>query len=78
MLGWRHTFGSVTPTADLSFATGNDFTVEGASMARDSGVVEAGADFNIARDLAFGVTYGGQFSGPETGHSVRGTITMTF
>jgi len=78
MLGWRHAFGSVTPVADVAFATGPVFTVEGAAIARDSGVVEAGADFAIAHGIAFGATYGGQFSGPQTSHGVRGTITMTF
>jgi outer membrane autotransporter protein len=78
MLGWRHTFGDVTPGADVSFAGGSIFTVTGAPIARNAGVVEAGMDFDIVHDVAFGFTYGGQFSGRETNHSIRGAVAVTF
>jgi outer membrane autotransporter protein len=78
MLGWRHTFGDVTPNSVVSFAGGNSFTVEGAPIARDAGVVEAGADFAVRDNVTAGLTYGGQFGGGETDNGVRGTLAIAF
>jgi outer membrane autotransporter protein len=78
ILGWRHTFGDVTPSSIVSFAGSNAFTVEGAPIARDAGVVEAGMDFNLFGNITAGLTYGGQFSSRETDNSVRGTLAVTF
>ncbi len=77
-LGWRHTFGEVIPNAIVSFAGGNAFTVEGAPIARDAGVVEAGVSLNIFNNTVLGLTYGGQFSNRETDNSIRGTLAITF
>jgi outer membrane autotransporter protein len=77
-LGWRHTFGEVTPNAIVSFAGGSVFTVEGAPIARDAGVVEAGVSLNIFNNTALGLTYGGRFSNRETDNSIRGTLAVTF
>jgi outer membrane autotransporter protein len=78
MVGWRHAFGVVTPSSIVSFAGGDAFTVNGAPIARDAGVVEVGLDFAITQGAAFGITYGGQFSSEETDHGVRGTLAITF
>ena len=78
MLGWRHTFGDVTPGAIVSFAGGNAFTVEGAPIARDAAVIEAGVRANISGRAAVGLTYGGQFSGRETDNGLTGTLAVSF
>jgi outer membrane autotransporter protein len=78
MAGWRHTFGDITPSAIVSFAGSNAFTVTGASIAEDAGVVEAGLGFDLSNRAAIGLTYGGQFSDRETDHSVRGTLSVAF
>jgi outer membrane autotransporter protein len=78
MAGWRHTFGDVTPNSVVSFAGGNSFTVEGAPIARDAGVVEAGLDFAVRDNVTAGLTYGGQFSSGETDNGVRGTLAIAF
>jgi outer membrane autotransporter protein len=68
----------VTPSSTVSFAGGDAFTVNGAPIARDAGVVETGLDFTISQGATFGVTYGGQFSSEETDHSIRGTLAIAF
>jgi outer membrane autotransporter protein len=78
MLGWRHTFGDVTPNSVVSFAGGNSFTIEGAPIARDAAVVEAGVHTNVSDRTAVSLTYGGQFSGRETDNGVRGTLAIAF
>jgi outer membrane autotransporter protein len=78
MVGWRHTFGTVTPSATVAFAGGNAFTVTGAPIARDAGVVEAGISTNVTEAAAINLTYGGQFGGRESNNGVRGTLAIAF
>jgi outer membrane autotransporter protein len=76
MMGWRHTFGRVLPTATASFAGSNGFTVSGAPIARDTAAVEAGMDFGLYDNITAGLTYGGQFSNRSTDQIARGTIRI--
>jgi len=78
MMGWRHTFGQVTPDAQVAFAGGSSFSVSGAPIARDAGAVEAGADLHILEDVTFGITYAGQFSGRTTDQTAWGTVRVSF
>jgi outer membrane autotransporter protein len=78
MAGWRHVFGTVMPTSQLSFAGGNVFSVSGAPIARDAAALEAGLDVAVADGLVLSLTYGGQFSGRTTDQTARGTIRASF
>ncbi len=78
MLGWRHTFGTVVPDAQVSFAGGNVFGVSGVPIARDAAALETGLDVTLEEGMTFGLTYGGQFSGRSTDQSARGTIRISF
>jgi outer membrane autotransporter protein len=78
MAGWRHTFGTVTPDAQISFAGGNVFGVTGAPIGRDAAALEAGVDVSLGDGIALGLTYGGQFSDRTTDQTARGTIRVSF
>jgi outer membrane autotransporter protein len=78
MAGWRHTFGTVTPDAEASFAGGNVFGVAGAPVGRDAAALEAGFDLNLDEGISLGLTYGGQFSDRTTDQTARGTIRVSF
>jgi fibronectin-binding autotransporter adhesin len=78
MAGWRHTFGTVTPDAQVSFAGGNVFGVSGAPIGSDAAAVEAGLDVSLDEGISFGLTYGGQFSDRTTDQTARGTIRVSF
>ena len=78
MAGWRHAFGTVTPTSTVAFAGGNSFTVSGAPIARDAMALEAGFDFAVADNISAGLTYGGQLSSRTTDQTARGTIRIAF
>jgi subtilase-type serine protease len=78
MLGWRRTFGTVVPDAQVSFAGGNPFSVSGAPIARDAAAVEAGLDVTLEEGMTLGLTYGGQFSNRTTDQTARGTIRISF
>jgi outer membrane autotransporter protein len=78
MLGWRRTFGTVTPDTQVSFAGGNVFGISGVPVARDAAAVEAGLDVTVSDGVTLGLTYGGQFSNRSTDQSARGTIRIRF
>ncbi|TAJ69136.1 MAG: autotransporter domain-containing protein [Phenylobacterium sp.] len=78
LLGWRHAFGDVVPASTHRFAGGAAFGVEGASLARDAAVLEAGADFAFGRGGTASVTYGGQFGDGVTDQRVRVDVRLTF
>lgn len=78
MLGWRHAFGDVVPTARHRFTGGAAFSVEGASLARDAAVLEAGANLAFGRGGVASITWGGQFGDGVTDQRVRVDIRLTF
>ncbi|RBL83813.1 hypothetical protein DDE05_27940 [Streptomyces cavourensis] len=63
MLGWRHVYGSTLPVASMAFDQGPAFSVTGTPIARDAARVEFGADLMTVRNLAAGLSYGGEFGG---------------
>ncbi|WP_246686004.1 autotransporter domain-containing protein [Mesorhizobium sp. B2-4-6] len=77
-LGWRHTFGDVTPLSTMAFAGGTPFSVTGVSIARDAAVVEAGLDFAVTPSATVGVSYHGQFASGVSDQSVRADFSMKF
>jgi outer membrane autotransporter protein len=77
-LGWRHAYGSRTPTSTLSFAGGGAFSTAGVPVARDAAVVEAGIDAAIAPDLKLGLSYSGQFGGGTRDQGFRASFSLAF
>lgn len=77
-LGWRHAFGSTTPSAALAFAGSAPFSVAGAPIARDAAVVEAGLSSTLGENLALGISYTGQFGSGLQSQGVRGNLSLKF
>jgi outer membrane autotransporter protein len=77
-LGWRHTFGDVTPAARLIFAGGPSFGIEGVAIARNAVVAEAGFDLKIGAGLTIGATYAGVLSADAQDHSIKGNLAYRF
>ncbi|WP_246674387.1 autotransporter domain-containing protein [Mesorhizobium sp. B4-1-1] len=77
-IGWRHTFGDVTPLSTMAFAGGTPFSVAGVPIARDAAVVEAGLDFAVTPSATVGVSYHGQFASGVSDQSVRADFSMKF
>lgn len=78
LLGWRHTFGDVTPVSTQAFSLGDDFSVAGAPIARDAAAVEAGVDARLSASTTFGVSYSGQIASDATEHSIRAAVNLGF
>jgi outer membrane autotransporter protein len=78
-LAWQHAFGTLTPTAALSFqSTGAPFSISGVPIARDAALVEAGADLQLSAQTKIGAFYAGQLATTARDHSVKGNFTWRF
>lgn len=77
-LGWRHAFGDTTPEARHGFSAGDNFTVAGVPIAKDSAVVEAGVDLRLTSSATFGLSYTGQLAGSAQDHGIRANLAIRF
>ena len=78
-LAYQHAFGNVTPAAALAFeSTGANTVITGVPLARDSALVEAGADLRINRQATLGVFYSGELAGSAQDHSINGRLVWRY
>ncbi|MCW5736004.1 MAG: autotransporter outer membrane beta-barrel domain-containing protein [Enhydrobacter sp.] len=78
-IAWQHAYGTVAPTATLSFASnGAAFTTTALPLARDSALIEAGATLRFNRQLAFEVSYLGQFGAGTQDTWLTGRFSLRF
>ncbi|MBV8111234.1 MAG: autotransporter domain-containing protein, partial [Hyphomicrobiales bacterium] len=78
-VAWQHAFGTVTPTAALTFRnTGQAFGIWGVPIARDAALVEAGGDLQVSAQATVGIFYAGQLATNAQDHSVKGNFTWRF
>jgi len=78
-VGWRHAFGTVTPTAGLSFASGaTPFVVAGVPIARDAAAVELGIEGRVWRNATLGLAYTGQIASQADDHGVNASFIQRF
>ena len=78
-VAWQHAFGTVTPTAALSFqSTGTAFSIWGVPIARDAAIIEAGGDLQLTPQAKVAVSYAGQLADHARDHSVKGNFTWRF
>ena len=74
---WQHAFGDVTPAASLAFASGSlGFGITGVPLARDSALLEAGADLRINASATLGISYLGQLNARD--HAIKGKFVWNF
>jgi fibronectin-binding autotransporter adhesin len=79
MLGWRHGFGELTPTAKTAFATGTTpAQVFAARIDRDALTAEAGLDWRISQATALGLTYSAAIGERSRDHALKGRVEMRF
>ncbi len=78
-LGWQHAFDQLTPAQALAFAgTATSFTVNGAPLGGDSGVVRVGVELPLSASARFTLGYDGEFGSQVISHGVRGGLAWTF
>jgi outer membrane autotransporter protein len=77
-LGWRHAYGDVRPTTRLTFTGGNPSTVKGVAVARDTAVINAGAELQVGKHARVGLHYAGNIAKKAHENSVQANITWRF
>jgi outer membrane autotransporter protein len=78
-LAWQHAFGTVTPSALLTFqSTSATFGILGVPIARDAALVEAGGDLQLGPQTKVGVAYVGQLANNARDHSVKANFSWRF
>ena len=77
-LGWRHAFGDTTPETSLRFAGGDAFTVEGAPLAEDTLVMEAGLTWLLAPRATLNLGYQGETGDGRADHGGQIRFGWTF
>ncbi|MHA6197230.1 autotransporter outer membrane beta-barrel domain-containing protein [Pseudomonas wadenswilerensis] len=78
-IGWRHALGDTTPDADMRFVDGGAaFSVQGAPIARDAAVVEAGLDVGVGASGKLGLGYSGQLASGNRDHAVTVSFSLGF
>lgn len=78
LIGWRHTFGDITPQSRFAFDGSADFIIRGVPMARDAVIVEAGLDLLVTEGVTFGAAYQGQFGGGNTDNGFNARLGIEF
>ena len=79
-VAWMHEFGDTEQTVDASFAEapGSDFSVIGSEVARDSVLVDAGANFSMDDTFDLGLFYNGQFNENYSSNAVSARLGYRF
>lgn len=75
---WRHAFSDNAPDASMALAGGSVFDIQGASASRDTAVVKAGIDFDVAKNSSVSVNYVGEFAAGGADHGVNAGFKLTF
>ncbi len=80
MLGWRHGFGDVTPSATLAFASAPalSFAIAGAPIARDALAVEAGLEWRVTRQATIGAVYSGSLAAHDEDNAIKAKFDVAF
>ncbi|MGG4606280.1 autotransporter domain-containing protein [Paenalcaligenes sp. Me131] len=77
-LGWRHAIGSVTSDRTMAFEGGQNFTVAGVPLARDTALIELGAEVSLSRYSSVGIGYKGELGNGQRDHSAQVQVRVAF
>ncbi|MFT8699342.1 autotransporter domain-containing protein, partial [Acetobacter orientalis] len=78
-LGYRHSYGILTPTIYERFATGSsNFEAAGALLAQNAAVINAGTGVRLSDRLDINISYVGQYGSQYTNSGVRGKFVCNF
>jgi outer membrane autotransporter protein len=77
--GWEHALTKRTVASDLAFASGGPaFTVEGAPLAKDAALVDAGVNWKLSKGLSLGVAYTGTLADQSQSHAAKAMLAISF
>ena len=77
-VGWRHAFGDVTAKKTMAFEGGQNFTVAGTPLARNTAVLGLEADVALSRSAALVLGYQGEMGSGQRDHSASVKLRWAF
>lgn len=77
-VGWRHAFGDVTTKKTMAFEGGQNFTVAGSPLARNTAVLGLEADVALSRSAALVLGYQGEMGSGQRDHSANVKLRWAF
>ncbi len=77
-VGWRHAFGDVTGKKTMAFEGGQNFTVAGTPLARNTAVLGLEADVALSRTAALVLGYQGEMGSGQRDHSASVKLRWSF
>ncbi|WP_237143373.1 autotransporter domain-containing protein [Phyllobacterium zundukense] len=75
---WRHAYGDITPVSSNAFAGAGTFDVSGLPIARDTALLEAGFDMDVAKNTTIGLVYQGQIASKVQDHGFKANLNVRF
>ena len=76
--GWQRAWGDLSPATTLAFATGPDFTVSAAAIARDAAVIELGIGASLGPSSRLNVVYATTPSGQSSSQMLQAQLQWWF
>ncbi len=76
--GWQRAWGDLSPTTTLAFATGPDFTVSSAAIARNSAVIEVGIGASLGPSSRFNLVYSATLAGQSNSQMLQAQLQWLF
>lgn len=78
LIGWQHAVGTIASESRLAFVSGDDFTIRGVPIARDSVLLEAGIDLALTGTANFGAAYQGRFGDGVADNGFTARLGLAF
>jgi outer membrane autotransporter protein len=78
---WAHdwvTNPALTATFQAAQPSGSSFTINGASPAKDSALVSAGAELRLTPSLAVGANFNGEFASGSQTYTGKATVRVSW
>ncbi len=77
-VGWRHAFGDLAQSKTMAFEGGQNFTVAGTPLARNTAVLGLEADVALSRSAALVLGYQGEMGSGQRDHSASVKLRWAF
>jgi len=77
-VGWRHAFGDLAQSRTMAFEGGQNFTVAGSPLARNTAVLGLEADVALSRTAALVLGYQGEMGSGQRDHSANVKLRWAF
>ncbi len=77
--GWQHALSDTSVASDVAFANGGPiFSIEGAPLVKDAGLLDVGLSWDASRAIRLGVSYTGTLSDRGDTHAGRAALSIAF